>query len=60
VTGRQLQALFDTYRLRHTDVADLLDVGVRTVERYVAAPRVPRVVEYALRYAILQKGLKPL
>lgn len=52
VTGSQLQALLDAHKLRHKDAADMLDVAVRTIERYVAAKKVPRVVEFALRWAI--------
>ena len=55
VTGTQLQTLLDEHQLRHVDAAKMLDVGVRTVERYVAAKRVPRVIELALRYAIQER-----
>jgi hypothetical protein len=59
VTGNQLQAFLHTHGLRHKDVAELLDVTVRTVERYVASQKVSRVVEYALRFAIQKAGIKP-
>jgi hypothetical protein len=55
VTGTQLQALLNAHGLRHKDAADLLEVGVRTIERYVAGKKVPRVVEFALRYAISEQ-----
>jgi predicted transcriptional regulator len=52
MTGQQLQAFLHSKSLRHKDVARLLNLTERTVSRYVAAKRVPRVVEYALRFAI--------
>jgi hypothetical protein len=52
----QLQALMHTHGLRHRDVAELLDVTARSVERYVAARKVSRVIEYALRYALQERS----
>ena len=45
-----------THGLRHRDVAELLDVTARSVERYVAARKVSRVIEYALRYALQERS----
>jgi len=59
MTGTQFQALLHAHGLRHRDVAELLDITTRTVERYVASKKVPRVVEFALRYAIQTAGIKP-
>ena len=55
MTGPQFQALMHAHGLRHVDAAALLNVTVRSVERYVASKKVSRLVEFALRYALQQR-----
>ena len=55
MTGAQLQALMHAHGLRHVDAAELLNVTVRSIERYVASKKVSRLVEYALRWALQQR-----
>jgi hypothetical protein len=54
--GTELQALLDKYELRHADAAKALDVSIRSVERHVAAPRVPKVIELALEAVIARRA----
>jgi hypothetical protein len=56
MTGTQLQVLLDEHELRHQDAAKALDVSVRSIERHVAAKRVPRVIELAIEAVIARRA----
>lgn len=53
MTGGQLQKLLDSAGLSQRGAAKLIGIGERQMRRYIAGEAVvPRVVEYALRWAI--------
>ena len=59
MTGGQLQKLLDQSGLSQRGAAKELDISERNMRRYIAGDLpVPRVVEYALRWLISQRGNK--
>lgn len=59
MTAAQLQKLLDQSGLSQRGAAKELDISERNMRRYIAGDLpVPRVVEYALRWLISQRGHK--
>jgi hypothetical protein len=57
MNAKQLRKLLETHGLAQTEAARLLDLDPRTMRRYVAGELpVSRVIEYALRWALAQRG----
>lgn len=55
MTGNQLQKLLDSSGLSQRGAARLIEISERQMRRYVAGDaKVPRVVEYALRWVVAQ------
>lgn len=54
MTGTQFQNFLNKHELRHADAARLLQVTVRTIERYVAQDKVPSMAVDALRWHLSQ------
>lgn len=48
MTGSDLQIARNQLRLTQSQLAELLDVTLRTVQRYERAPTVPKKVQWAL------------
>ena len=59
MTGGQLQKLLDQSGLSQRRAAKELGISERNMRRYIADELpIPRVVEYALRWLISQRGSK--
>ena len=59
MTAAQLQKLLDQSGLSQRGAAKELGISERNMRRYIAGDLpVPRVVEYALRWLISQRGNK--
>lgn len=59
MTGGQLQRLLDLAGLSQRGAAKELDISERNMRRYIAGDLpIPRVIEYALRWLIHERGNK--
>lgn len=51
MTAERLRKMLETEHISQSELAEMLDYSVRTINRYAnGVEPIPRVVEYALRY----------
>lgn len=55
MTGAELQRLLDRAGLSQVGAARALEIGDRSMRRYVVSKQVPRAIEYAVRWIILDQ-----